>query len=648
MAAAIDEAITVANDYAKGLKDAASITAVFEKEQKRAVAVVQNMGDELDALAGVVDDFTAALEANGGSLELTEEQLYALEAAGFDTASMMDEATGAAYLNAEAFEILAAAALGASEDEFILAVQDIASKMLGDIPPIEDKAQAYLYLAQCAAIANAVEGQGLETVPTKPGPVATPTGRGGGGGGSKRKKEAQETISKIIEQELELLKRKRDLREIDEYEYKTSLEAMLSSQKLNNKEREKLDSELHRANVDFMKATESRHKEVIKEGHEAEKDRVERFKELLKDQETSSVEFFAEGSSERLELVSREYLERIRWIEEESAVYDDAVNEQMRLEVDRNREVMLNKEAEVQAELELLSITNQGLYEQIVILRERNEQIKAGQEMRREQAQAERDAAKDAELVAKIATEDDYDKLKSLQEQLKAHRDTVAENKLIKIENAEIATNNKTISDLTKEIKDNTVEAKNKTAEYNKEVKETVDLMTAALEKGQAGDVTFSINLESIKTSMDTAIKQLENMGGEMLIQMGIDNQSIERMLGETADVIKEQQKPITDEITSLSGVTYNLLNDMLKQMQDKLIADIKTMFAYMVEEMQRGIARLRELQREAESIMSSVTMMAGTATTVVQHFYDVREEETAYAAAREVQRVAALGGDFN
>ena len=658
MAEMLDGVLGAFTEFIAETSEGTEVTSDFNSELDVSAEILGEVTASARTLSEQIDELSDAFDENGKAVELTDKQLLDIIEAGRASELVFDAETGAVYLNTDAMIANAEAKLYELESTLNAQKMDLVRKMNQERIAAEESVPAILDYAEAKLVATAAEKDMIDQLDastalieqlrerlTKVGTAATSDKRSGSGA---RAKEAREEVSEILKSEMELLKRKKDLREIDAREYKESLDVMLQNTNLNSKERAELEKALHSAKVDLMKETEKAQKTALESAYSAEKDNVDRVKDLLKDQEYASREIMTDGSTEKLDIISREYLERIRWIEDENSIYSTAVNDQMRLEFDRSREVLLNKESELDAELEILSITNQGLYEQIMNLRERNDTIREGQRLRQEEAQEERDREREQKLLADIAKEEDEDRRQSLYEQLETLYKERAEKELIKAENAAIEANNKQILELTTKINENTTTAKEKVKEYNDEVKETVSLMTEALEKGQAGAFTFGINAEGIKEGLAEAISQLENTGGEMLIQMSLDKGSIDRMLGETKDTIKAQQKPIGDEMQSLSNTTYNLINDFNRQMYAKLMADIKQMFAYMVDEMQRGIAQLRALQQEAESIMSSVGGMAGAASNVVMNFYNVEDEETAYKAARELQRVNALGGAFN
>ena len=644
------DALKTSTAAAKGNTDAADNMAAAMAEN---VKTAKELSGEIDALSDAFDE-------NGNAIALTDKQLLDLIDSGEISKIVFDAETGAAHLDTDSMLELADAKLTLMEQSLETQKTDLTNTINSEAEAAVAAAGGHLNLAQALLAVNAARKDEFDAIDAQLAIIdnlrqrLANVGSGGGsrssgrGGGGARAQESREEVSEILKNEMELLKRKKDLREIDDYEYRESLDTMLQNNKLNSKEREALDKELHNANVAVMRETEKAQKAAIEESYSAEKDRVDRVKALLKDQETTAVEIYTEGSTERLDIVSREYLERIRWIDEESGVYDAAANEQMRLEFDRSREALLNKEAELQAELDLISVTNAGLYEQIMAIRERNEEIKAGQEARREAAQEERDAKTEADLLAKIALEEDFEKLQTLQEQLATHRAEVAERKLVKRENEEIKVNSEKIAALQQTIAENTAEMTDKAKAYNDEVKNTVDLMTEALESGQSGEFNFSINVEGIKTGADQALKQLEGLGGEMLIKMGIDKVSMERVLTETANTVQEHQKPLNDEITLLSDTAYNLMADTNKRLHDRLLADIKSANQIVLDEMARFIQRLREMYSEAQSIVGAISAAVGSGSTVIQNFYNVQEEETAYRAGREVQRVNAMGGEFN
>lgn len=634
----------------------------------------ETLMDRTKSLSGTINTLESAFKEQSDAGELSNSTILSLIDSGYALALQVDEETGAITLNKDMVKLMTESKSQAQIKDLEIAKTNLSAKFNEEAEAARNAAGGFLDKAMAAVILAAAEKKQLadldaqiailkntmSNIGTTVSGGGGGTGTGGGGRSSAAVKEKKEEINEIYKLEVEGYKESRKLNEINDRQVYEGIQNMLKNYKLNATEREYLEKELTSAKIDLAKESRKEQTEELELLYEAEEQRIDDVIDLLKEKSKDSIEIQNGESTEKLDIISSEYLDRIQWIQNENSVFTDAQNEQMDLIFNNQQAQLEGERAILDEKLIGLSATNKDLYDEIIALRERNDEIKEGQQKRAEDKKTRQDAAKLAELEAKAAAEEDGEKYKALLKQIEEQKANTAEYKKQKEETAETKANNEAIAEKTKEITTNTKLANTEVENFNKNAENIVDNLIEALKVGgQIGGIEIPIYLKFIAEDLETQKKVIAAQTADVAIgeqtiitAAGVDENQVTAALTKTSAVITSFTKPLTDKSSELTKAVYDVTNEGLISWRDMIQAEIKSTMSMLIDEMEQGVRRLQALAAEAKAAvaeaasygaMSSSSSSTGS-NSIVLNVYGVDEKETAYATARELERLQRLG----
>lgn len=681
--------------------------------------------DRTKTLTSESNTLKKAMDESATQNGLTDDTIMSLIDSGYAAAIMFDVETGAAHLNKEAMIAEASSKWDVQIASLAMQKINLTDQISSEGLAAQAAAHGFYEEAKAILVKNAaakdeianIDAQikTLENLKSRVGsyvPTA-PKAAGGARGGSARTTENKEEINQLLKDEVDFLSKKKELNEISNKQYHESLNRMLQNEKLNAKERKYLEDEFHKSKVTLMKesekvaeesrkASEKTYIESLDKQYGAEKEKISSVKDELKSFETESVAIVADGSEQKLDVISDEYLDRIHWIEEENSVYSSALNDQMSLIFDKQRTELQGEKDILDEKLIGLSITNKGLFDEITALRERNDEIKAGQTLRREIKQDQTDAQKLAELESKYA-EAESDKQSDILTQIQAQKDAMSDRAIEKAEQLEIAKNNDVIKVKQGEINDNISTSKTLAKEFNDQTKETIELLTKALETGKMGEIIIPISFKGL----EEGLAQLKELGynpnrdekGTSLVAQDLMVQpeeletesetsfEVSATLGEEETqtaldnmkmIIEQQKKPIAQvmkevtegmqEVTEKGLAEWSrIVKARLLEVKEMIVAEMNAMLELISAKLIELTGQLETFKATVEAMMggggpggspgggdsggtggvmlSRASSMSADATPVtIQNNFTVMPQETAYQVVRETERSARMG----
>lgn len=709
-----DLAAKASPNLADGLKDI--VDEIDNKIYEELIDNTKSLGSETKLLSRAMDE-------NASKNGMTFDTILDLIDGGYAAAIMFDSETGAATLNKDMMIMLAGAKIQAQIASLEMQKIDLVTQMNSEADAAKNATADFWGLAQAKVASSEADKKSIEEIDAqikalqglaKQVTTYVPSSGGGGskapsggGGGSKRVEEKKEEVSELIKEEVDYLQKQQDLNKLSVKDYYSSLQNMLSNKKLNTVEKKYLEDEFHKATVALNKETEENYIKHQEKLYDAEKQRINDVKEALQEKSYDEVSIVSEGSDEKLNIYSNEYLERIRWIDNENSIYSKAVNDQMSLEFDKHRDKMQNASDELTAELDTLSITNKGLYDEIMGLKDRNDKIREGRELKNEQKQADADAKRLKDLETEALAAEGEEREKILKQIVEFKRE-LSERSAEKTEQKEIAANNELIATKQKTISDNVEIAKTKTDEYNTSVEKTVDLLTKALETGNMGKIEIPVSFKGLDEGL-AKLKEIGVLQTESEVKAGatetskpstttastpnkvvttvpvaveqpmLDEQAIAKTLSTALETIARFEKPLSsataDIMRAINSATeqgmktwfstlQTMINATMNMMLNDLRARTKAVLDAILEETKAGIKAIQDLLDEQKakedakkeetataeepprrSIMYKEAITAST-TTIINNNIEVVERETASAVIKATERAARMGGE--
>lgn len=365
---------------------------------------------------------------------------------------------------------------------------------------------------------------------------------------------------------------------------------------------------------EIEKAKEAEQKAIIKATKKRYDEEEELLKENLKEQlsvigdkTTKEVYLIEDATNTKINLLDEEYTKKIELIDEATGIALQGIND------------------EIDKELEKLRITNEGLYNEIQLRKEKIDLINAESEAEKEKLRIKKENERIATLTEKINTAETLEEREKAEKELYEYKEELEYNKREKERKAEIDRIEEEISNLQNQSKKE-IEITEKTIKEQQKLQEEFIKNLADSINAEITDVTKNYkalnealdnasNLES-NAVVDTNAKNLDNIERKVELpiavitevnQVAVDNTAtvwidgITNMFENIANIFKENEKKWYKVGETLGTKLLNGLTEVTPQIES------------IIDELTTRIERAISLANELNSLTASNNYISNT-----------------------------------